>query len=54
MKNSNEKTRLYSYETTKIELLDGKNEGATRTPSLNSNNPIFIAKIANIFEIAKK
>ena len=53
MKNNNEKTKLYSYETTKIELLDGKNEGVTRTPSLNSNNPIFIAKIANIFEIAK-
>ena len=49
-----ENKKLYSYEATKIELLDGKNEGVTMTPSLNSNNSITVAKIAKVFETAKK
>ena len=49
-----ENKKLYSYEATKIELLDGKNEGVTMTPSLNSNNSITIAKIAKVFETTKK
>ena len=49
-----ENKKLYSYEATKIELLDGKNEGVTMTPSLNSNNSITVAKIAKVFETAKE
>lgn len=49
-----ENKKLYSYEATKIELLDGKNEGVTMTPSLNSNNSITVAKIAKVFETTKK
>lgn len=49
MKNNNEKTKLYSYETTKIELLDGKNEGVIRTPSLNSNNLYYYCKDSKYF-----
>lgn len=49
-----ENKKLYSYEATKIELLDGKNEGVTMTPSLNSNNSITVAKIAKVFETTKE
>lgn len=49
-----ENTKLYSYETTKIELLDGQHGDVTMTSPRNSNNSITVAKIVNSFETSKE
>jgi site-specific DNA-cytosine methylase len=51
---THEKTKLYSYEATKIELLDGQSGDVAMTSPRNSNNSITVAKIIKGFETAKK
>ena len=51
---THEKTKLYSYEATKIELLDGQSGDVAMTSPRNSNNSITVAKIIKGFETTKK
>lgn len=51
---THEKTKIYSYEATKIELLDGQSGDVAMTSPRNSNNSITVAKIIKGFETAKK
>ena len=51
---THEKTKLYSYEATKIELLDGQSGDVAMTSPRNSNNSITVAKIIKGFETTKE